>query len=285
MTTTTKSLLAVCTVAFGATSLHADDSPFSISAFIVGIEGEGFVGNNDTQVGVSWDFPSEQEGSLYVYDVADTPLSFEETVTSPLGGISYGRAECVAEVTETQVIVEASTLCFNDRTEGGEYVYSYAQVHGEFHIQIDSPCTIEYDLCNETNGLANTWGQLYLRKFVNGNFQTMVEHVTNYGAGLDCEENTIDVEAGYYQLYFVSYIHMNPSTTGNPEWALNSSDTTATLTILKINVADINGDGIVDGADLARVLGAWGTSAPGADLNGDGTVDGADLALVLAAWT
>ena len=47
---------------------------------------------------------------------------------------------------------------------------------------------------------------------------------------------------------------------------------------------DFNGDGIVDGADLARVLGAWGTDAPGGDLNGDGIVDGADLALVLANW-
>ena len=50
------------------------------------------------------------------------------------------------------------------------------------------------------------------------------------------------------------------------------------------NPADINGDGIVDGADLARVLGAWGTDAPGGDVNGDGIVDGADLALVLANW-
>lgn len=47
--------------------------------------------------------------------------------------------------------------------------------------------------------------------------------------------------------------------------------------------ADLNSDGVVDGADLAIILGAWGTSD--ADLDGDGTTNGADLALVLGSWT
>jgi len=50
---------------------------------------------------------------------------------------------------------------------------------------------------------------------------------------------------------------------------------------------DLNGDGAVGGADLAIMLGAWG-SCPGswcaADLNGDGIVGGADLATLLSAW-
>ena len=50
-------------------------------------------------------------------------------------------------------------------------------------------------------------------------------------------------------------------------------------------VGDLNGDGHVDGADLAVLLGAWGTNDPTTDLNGDGTVDGADLAILLGAWT
>ena len=46
--------------------------------------------------------------------------------------------------------------------------------------------------------------------------------------------------------------------------------------------ADLNGDGVIDGADLATVLGGWGTA--GGDTNGDGSTDGADLAAVLSAW-
>jgi hypothetical protein len=46
----------------------------------------------------------------------------------------------------------------------------------------------------------------------------------------------------------------------------------------------VNGDGAVDGSDLASVLGAWGTGAGPADVNGDGMVNAADLAALLAAW-
>ena len=48
--------------------------------------------------------------------------------------------------------------------------------------------------------------------------------------------------------------------------------------------ADINGDGVVDTADLGILLGLFGTSDPQADLNGDGAVDTADLGILLSAF-
>jgi hypothetical protein len=51
--------------------------------------------------------------------------------------------------------------------------------------------------------------------------------------------------------------------------------------------ADFNGDGIVTGADLGLLLGAWGPCPSGeciGDLNLDGAVTGADLGLLLGAW-
>jgi hypothetical protein len=45
---------------------------------------------------------------------------------------------------------------------------------------------------------------------------------------------------------------------------------------------DLNGSGAVDGADLTRLVSAWGTS--GGDLTGDGQTDGADLASLLGSW-
>jgi len=51
-------------------------------------------------------------------------------------------------------------------------------------------------------------------------------------------------------------------------------------------LGDLNGDGMVGGADLGLLLGAWGPcrGCP-ADFDGDGDVDGADLGLLLGAWT
>lgn len=53
--------------------------------------------------------------------------------------------------------------------------------------------------------------------------------------------------------------------------------------------ADLNGDGVVDGADLGILLGAWGPCPGGgepcpADLTGAGAVSGADLGILLGEW-
>lgn len=49
---------------------------------------------------------------------------------------------------------------------------------------------------------------------------------------------------------------------------------------------DLDGDGLVNGADMGLLLSEWGP-CPGcpADLNGDGVVDGADMGLLLVNWT
>ncbi len=50
-------------------------------------------------------------------------------------------------------------------------------------------------------------------------------------------------------------------------------------------VFDVNGDGFVDGGDLAAVLSSWGSTGFSlADFNGDGIVNGADLAVMLGSW-
>ena len=50
-------------------------------------------------------------------------------------------------------------------------------------------------------------------------------------------------------------------------------------------LADLNRDAVVDAADLALLIGAWGPSnACPPDLNADSAVDAADLALLLGAW-
>jgi glucose/arabinose dehydrogenase len=50
------------------------------------------------------------------------------------------------------------------------------------------------------------------------------------------------------------------------------------------NPADLDGNGIVDAADLSILLGAWGSAGPG-DLDNSGGVDAADLSILLGAWT
>ncbi|MCE2883264.1 MAG: choice-of-anchor B family protein, partial [Planctomycetaceae bacterium] len=48
--------------------------------------------------------------------------------------------------------------------------------------------------------------------------------------------------------------------------------------------ADLNGDGLVNGADLTILLSVWGSSNPQADLDGNGSVGAGDIAILLNAW-
>jgi hypothetical protein len=58
---------------------------------------------------------------------------------------------------------------------------------------------------------------------------------------------------------------------------------TLSATIGGGNPADLNGDGVVNGADLGSLLAQWGQPGTG-DLNGDGIVGGADIGIMLANW-
>lgn len=49
--------------------------------------------------------------------------------------------------------------------------------------------------------------------------------------------------------------------------------------------ADLNHDGLVNGADFGILLSLWGTTDPQADLDGNGEVGGGDIGVMLAAWT
>jgi len=51
-------------------------------------------------------------------------------------------------------------------------------------------------------------------------------------------------------------------------------------------LADVTGDGQVNGGDLGIVLNSWGgADALGSgDVNHDGVIDGSDLSVVLSSW-
>lgn len=57
----------------------------------------------------------------------------------------------------------------------------------------------------------------------------------------------------------------------------------AAIVLTQPTPGDLNGDGSVNGSDLAILLGNWGGSGEG-DINGDGSVNGSDLAILLGNW-
>lgn len=289
MTIKTNCLLAVVLTTTVAANVqtYAEDDLYNVSAFIVGIQGEGFAGDEVTEQGDTWVF---HPGAVqYFHSVDDLPQEHDQAVVGPLGGFSAGVTKCEALLTDTSVEIYGLAVGYAGITEGGDpsaYAQTYAHVHGEIHLYLPEGAAIDFELKALTEGQsANV--QLFIRKLVNGNFQTVYENTVPSNSGLVVVDGAFEAEAGLYQLYFSGYGYRdNDQLLGQPGTLEAASAFLATMNFSELpNIADINGDGIVDGADLARVLGAWGTSASGGDLNGDGIVDGGDLAIVLAAWT
>jgi hypothetical protein len=88
------------------------------------------------------------------------------------------------------------------------------------------------------------------------------------------------------QVRFVPEVITSPSTPLIAQFDPILSATTIEVRFAYTTPAfDPTGDAVVDGADLAVVLGAWGSTSGGAaDVDGSGAVDANDLAIVLGNW-
>ncbi|MDZ4832024.1 MAG: hypothetical protein SGJ09_17745 [Phycisphaerae bacterium] len=77
----------------------------------------------------------------------------------------------------------------------------------------------------------------------------------------------------------------DPNIHSGPKWFnLQPQDIDKPAPEVNDCLADQNADSMVDAADLAVLLGAWGTSGDLGDINQDAIVNAADLALLLDAW-
>lgn len=115
-------------------------------------------------------------------------------------------------------------------------------------------------------GLAAGEGKLFLTHAMNSAYGNMPIAVYDIAAG--------------------AFVQSLPTPTRNAENRIYSSGATYFAPAEQTPCqADLDGSGLVDGADLAALLGSWGTcSGCGADLDGDGIVGGSDLGVLIGEW-
>ena len=137
---------------------------------------------------------------------------------------------------------------------------------------------------------------------------SMVIEVTNDGSNwVQVMEVTADTnedgsitaaDADWFSRSFLVSDHVEPTADVQVRFAVsdnpNNSVTEAGVDEFNIDrvlcedgpacAGDFDGNGVVNGNDLAVVLAGWGTSNPAGDTNNDGTINGIDLATVLASW-
>jgi hypothetical protein len=115
------------------------------------------------------------------------------------------------------------------------------------------------------------------RLFLNGNFNVQV---INLATGVAQFSGTILHRDTTYVLKF-------NQTSGGVGFESAASTAVSLDLVLPSCAGDVTENQVVDGTDLAAVLGAWGTTGLGefiTDVNADGIVGGEDLAAVLSMW-
>ena len=150
--------------------------------------------------------------------------------------------------------------------DGGNFLYEFASVTPV----AGGPCEI-------------AWGKVQAGAFVASAISsgaTRLERSFDVGIGGHIHGQVMAVSApGTYDVTLIAWDSNGVYTDSDPMTFRVSNPA---------GPADLNADGVVDGADLGLLLGAWGPCAGTpcvGDLNGDGVVDGADLGVMLGAWT
>lgn len=120
-------------------------------------------------------------------------------------------------------------------------------------------------------------------EFASCDFEVFSQANPNSPIELEVGANgALRLAAGMYVLRLEGEAYGDPTT----DWAEAYAEIRVTPSWLDTPAmrADIDGNGMVDGQDLAKVLAGFGSEYDLADLDRSGWVDGTDLAILLGAW-
>ncbi|MCH2145381.1 MAG: hypothetical protein MK082_09590 [Phycisphaerales bacterium] len=214
---------------------------------------------------------SDREVIAVLLDVGTgTSMTLVEMSKRP-GMLPPSNDECLSAEVVATGSVPFSTV---GATTGGSLLPAECQSDGSLQIRNDiwfswtAPCSGEVSISTCGTADFDTWLVAYA-----GGCEGAVVGCND--ENVDCPDSTssmtIDAISGETYLIRVG----SWSTIGEGEGTL--------VITCPGTSSDINGDGLVDGADLTLLLGNWGQ--PGAtDLDKDGDTDGADLAQLLGDW-
>ena len=199
---------------------------------------------------------------------------------------TLGTAENLADLgLESDDLLQLTKLSLRNASDGDLFSFEAASGSVVNQIQV-APQGTTYQIASQNGqtGACNPsspWDslrQLDLRFELLDESGSVVTAVDNTGLGDFEELNDFALQAG--GKYYIRVRSSGPGQSITPvqEYRLLVNVSLGSIT------GDLNGDGFVNGVDLAILLASWGGDGP-ADLTGNNIVNGADLATLLASWT
>ena len=277
--------LIVTAIGLGHAATEAfGDAAYEVTDTLIEITGDGTCDDPSTSASYSF-HPSMVLHTPLVFDSLDAaPIDLEKGATNEFGGQTSSRAIFVADQTDTtmSLLMGGRSYASMPLATPGHYVANML-VEGHVDIAIDHPTTLHHETCIYATTFYSN-GILEIQRLTAAGEESLDLFQNYQGNNVICQDGSIELEPGEYRISYFA-IASGVSSGWNPSTKDVQTFIETRLEFVPLpKPGDVTGDGIVDGADLARVLDSFGTSATGGDLNGDGIVDGADVAIVLAHW-
>jgi hypothetical protein len=305
---------------YGRGFMRCDNPKDPLSAILVvssgdAIEqGDEFYEIGTIGIGFAYGVSSNAEETILILKMAGVPTSSDDFLY--VNGVLREReGDPIAEgATEAWGLFrgvginDAGTyLSFGPLTGGDPATNEYIAVNGSIVVQegqildgveLSSGYAVRWAAINDLDQIVHVWeiggngsGTLFLTELKDGG--PVSRALVSIGDGLDFDGDGL-ADATLVDFKASSTVGPGIGLSDQP-WAFVQIDAQSPelgqfAAIIRVGLsgsdspADLNGDGVVNGADLAILLGGWGGRGL-ADLNGDGEVNGADLAILLGAWT
>jgi len=173
-----------------------------------------------------------------------------------------------------------ATTGFPQPPEGECTFFGSATVNNDVWYSYTPTCsgTVTISFCDANGGSASFDTKLAVWSGPDCN-ELVIAACNDDACGLQSE---VTFEAVCGEAYYIQFGAFSAAGSGSAQMAIlcdgDACDDPS-------DPGDLNGDGVVNAADLNILLAAWGTDNALADINGDGTVNAADLNILLAGWT
>ncbi len=238
------------------------------------------------------DFPLQNGAGVYgAGEVGDGMWSFIFSSDSPQAGWTYGLRNVthylLGDAPDVSLLFDATP----DVAQEWDRPFFIEGISGQgpvaYHVTAFTVDTSGvYELSSVLASGSNHFTFLYENSF---DPNDQLTDLLNYGLGNGFAQNgdpqgtssfdSILIEGRTYYWITSQWAFFSTIETAN-----NSIVGPGAITVLAPCASDLNGDGVVDTADLGALIAQFGTPGTGADLNNDNIVDTADLGILIGEF-
>ncbi|HIA72803.1 MAG TPA: hypothetical protein EYO01_08940 [Phycisphaerales bacterium] len=199
-------------------------------------------------------------------------------------GIATANIDAYIQMTTTGIEAWA-TGTGEANADGGASAFSKHDYYGRIEFDSTIVRRVKIDMAMQASGLSTVYVKLQRIGNVGGGGapspSTIAEELNSYINPMTLDGAwVLTLPIGRWKLYAYTAQQCQSTTAG-----FEFGDTNLEFSVNVVSDGDVDGNGVVNTADILAVIGAWGScSGCAEDLDGDGLVGVSDVLTVIGSW-